>query len=294
MTNAAMWAAALKTDVRSLQGAIDDGADVNFQGKVGGDTALHIVCSSMNNNIDLSATNQKVLDVVKILILAKADLSIKNNVGNTALDIAKRKKYTAVAELLMDPHSVEPPPPPTPPPTPPKRLEECEGDELLDRAHDAVQRAEQAEQRAVEAEQKAAALEEQNRKLMAQLGLEYNLPDITGKHQPLQPLQLSAGQGDARNFNIAGQMEMDHLVSAVDTMQGGNKQQLQPLRRQPGQSLGHVVDNGQGQRNQLQPSASAPALSSLPQGPEALLKQMLQRGDINFKEYKEQLAKLKQ
>jgi hypothetical protein len=139
-----------------------------------------------------------------------------------------------------------------------------------------------------------AALEEQNRKLMAQLGLEYNLPDITGKHQPLQPLQLSAGQGDARNFNIAGQMEMDHLVSAVDTMQGGNKQQLQPLRRQPGQSLGHVVDNGQGQRNQLQPSASAPALSSLPQGPEALLKQMLQRGDINFKEYKEQLAKLKQ
>jgi len=266
------------------QDAIDNGADVNFQGRVGGDTALHIVCSNINNN-DLSVTNpnEKVLDVVKILILAKADLSIKNNVGNTALDIAKRKKYRAVAELLLDPHSVEPPPLPTPPPTPPKSLDQCEGDELLDRAHEAVQRAEQAERRAVEAEHKAAVLEEQNRKLMEELG--YKLPDTAGKMQPLQPLQLSAGQGDTRNIDASD-------ISAIQS--GSNIHQLQPL--QPSATMSIVdVHERHGQRQQLQPSVSAPALpsmNSLSQGPEVLLKQMLQRGDITFKEYKIQLVKL--
>ena len=143
-----------------------------------------------------------------------------------------------------------------------------------------------------------AALEQQNQQLMAQMG-GYNFPQDDGKKQPLQPLRLAPGQGQADAARAAGGDSSQQIAAALGSMT--KPKQLQPLPSNSNpmaaatMSIVDVVDDRQQQRQQrqqLQPSASAPALSQA--GPEALLQAMLQRGDINFREYKEQLKKLKQ
>jgi len=295
MANAALWGAVLKADAHESQDAIHRGANVNFQGTLGGDTALHLVCSRITHRVD---KNEKLLDIVKVLILAQADLAIKNNAGNTALNIAKRRKYLPIVELLQDPSSCDPPPPPTPPPTPPKQLEELDRDELLEKVKELQSRLKMAERKAIEAENQASALKDQNQKLMQQSG--YNFPVESIKKQELKPLPLPAG------INQTAPVMMDTFDSIhSDRSFGDGRQQLQPLdsdSRTNGMSatVSEVGMQGLSQGNRLQASVSSPALganemrASGAVEPEVLLKQMLQRGDISFKEYKQQLQKLAQ
>lgn len=286
MAQASLWGSVLKGDTQALQDALENGANVNFQGKLGGDTALHLVCS--NISITNTAANAKLLDVAKLLILAEADINIKNNSGNTPLDIAKRKKDKSFAELLQTPESISPLEPVTPEPPPVEDLpplEDLEGDQLLERAKQAEERAEAAERRAAQAGARVAELEEQNRSLMQKAG--YSIPpDTIGKKQPLQPLDLPAGRGDV---SYTYEQEQHYL--------GNGRQQLQPLSAAQHNGMAATVSMVPQQRQQqtLQTSYSTPALAApgdVAKGPEFMLRELLQRGDITFKEYKEQQKKM--
>ena len=133
------------------------------------------------------------------------------------------------------------------------------------------------------------ALEEQNRELMQQAG--YSIPDTIGKNQPLRPLNLPAGQGEIRRDAYEEQ-----------PIQENRRQQLEPLSSEPQQSgmastMSTIGDLAQRGQTQLKSSFSTPALAAplsedMTKGPEFLLKDMLQRGEISFKEYKDQKKKL--
>jgi len=73
---------------------VDRGAKLNFQNKDKGKTALMYACG---------ADSGSNIDVVRILLSAGADPSIKDKAGKTALDWAESKKLTNVVQLLKSP-----------------------------------------------------------------------------------------------------------------------------------------------------------------------------------------------
>jgi len=122
LIKAAWWG-----DVEYIQLLLDAGADLERTSNVG-KTALHESISSSTNtpmirtliskgaNVNttdkwgktplMDAVNQGQLDVVKLLVEADADIEMKSNEGQTALDIARTKKpskvrpHTEVASYL--------------------------------------------------------------------------------------------------------------------------------------------------------------------------------------------------
>jgi len=86
----------------ALDFLVSKGADVNIQSGLG-NTALMYVSGYLP---DTSPMNEKWvelpehLQIAKILVEAGADISIKNKSGDTAIDLARKNKNTAVLEFL--------------------------------------------------------------------------------------------------------------------------------------------------------------------------------------------------
>jgi L-amino acid N-acyltransferase YncA len=71
--------------------ALSNGANANMQGKVGGDTALHI------------ASRRGHAEVVRELLLNDASSDVQNLLGKTAMDLAAQAGYGDVAGVLAKP-----------------------------------------------------------------------------------------------------------------------------------------------------------------------------------------------
>ena len=69
---------------------LDGEMDVNVRLKDSGDTAL------------MRAAGEGHLDTVKVLVDYGADVNLKNNNGDTALSLARKKKFEATAKFLAD------------------------------------------------------------------------------------------------------------------------------------------------------------------------------------------------
>lgn len=94
--------AAMNWMPEALDFLLSKGADVNIQSGLG-NTALMYVSGYLP---DTSPMNEKWeelpehLQIAKILVEAGADISIKNKSGDTAIDLARKNKNTAVLEYL--------------------------------------------------------------------------------------------------------------------------------------------------------------------------------------------------
>lgn len=90
--NDSLYNALVKNDTASLKYFIQQGADVNFIKKQGWVTTTPLITAINNNN----------LDIVKILILNKANVNWEDNFNSTALMYAANIGNIQIVQLLID------------------------------------------------------------------------------------------------------------------------------------------------------------------------------------------------
>lgn len=95
-------AASFNIDLKILDEFLRQGADVNAQ-DVDGNTALHFASSGIVNERDAAHFEQsRRAQLLRYLLAAGADLSLRNASGETALQVATQSNRFRTAELLID------------------------------------------------------------------------------------------------------------------------------------------------------------------------------------------------
>lgn len=89
------WAVFFRSDIKTLQLLLERGANPNFQSKNGGTSLM--AASFPNRFIKVSFIDP---EVIQLLLDYKADITIKNDEGKTALDYMKKNKEFKKTELF--------------------------------------------------------------------------------------------------------------------------------------------------------------------------------------------------
>jgi len=87
--NNALRKATLEGDAEKVEKLIQDGADVNYQGK-------------NNNTVLMIAAARNHIEIVRVFLKYNADTSLRNKQGMSAYDLAEYYNHKAIMELLAD------------------------------------------------------------------------------------------------------------------------------------------------------------------------------------------------